>query len=167
MAQRTNVLDDNGAIIKVGTTGTIGSLMTRELECIKHSDQTHPSVQRKQQTAPVSIHCGSNPRKTLQKRNQTNEHGSGSYNDSGSSTGHANGASNIDGQKLRHAPGRNGHKIPMLVSDGSSADQNLNTDKAEKKAHSSIVEVVDLKCSNPMSTRLKKLGFSKLSESIS
>lgn len=158
MAQRTNVLNHNGATIKVGTTGTIGSLMSRELECIKHSDQTYPSMQLRQQIVPVSIHCGANPRKTLQKRNQISEHGSSSHND---------GASNIEGQKLRHAPRRNGHKIPMLVSDGSPADPNLNTDKAEKKAHSYVVEVVDLKCSNPMSTRLKKLGFSKLSESIS
>ncbi|KAG6484308.1 hypothetical protein ZIOFF_061110 [Zingiber officinale] len=156
MAQRTNAIDRNGAAIKVGTIGTIGSLMTRELECTKHSDQTCPPMQRKQQTAPVSIHCGANSRKTLQKRNQTNEHGSSSRNDSGSSTGHANGA-----------PRRNGPEIPMLVTDGSLVDQHPNTDKAEKKAHSYIVEVVDLKCSNPMSTRLKKLGFSKLSESIS
>lgn len=168
MAQRTNALNHNGGTVKVGTTGTISSLMTRELESIKHSDQTYPPTQRKQQTAPVSIPCGANPRKALQKKNQINEQGNSSnYNGSGSSTGHTNCASNIEGQKLRHVPRKTGYKIPMLVSDGSPMDQTLNTCKAEKKAHSYIVEVVDLKCSNPMSTRLKKLGFSKLSESIS
>ncbi|XP_074573963.1 uncharacterized protein LOC141830435 [Curcuma longa] len=168
MAQRTNALNHKGDTVKVGTTGTISSLMTRELESIKHSDQTCTPTQRKQQTAPVSIPCGANPRKALQKRNQINEQGSSNnYNGGGSSTGHTNCARNIEGQKLRHAPRKTGHKIPMLVSDGSPMDQTLNACKAEKKAHSYIVEVVDLKCSNPMSTRLKKLGFSKLSESIS
>jgi hypothetical protein len=45
-------------------------------------------------------------------------------------------------------------------------DRSPNTEKAKKKGNRYGVEVVDVKCSNPMSSRLRKLGFSKLSETF-
>ncbi|WOL15144.1 hypothetical protein Cni_G23925 [Canna indica] len=170
MPQRPDVISDDGSSVKVGTTGTIGSLMTRELESMKHSEQASSSVQRKQQTGPVSVPCGANPKKALQKRNHTLEHGGNSSsinNNSGSTSGHTHAASHMDVEKPRHTPRKNGHRAPMLVSGDSAVDRNLGNDRAEKKAHTYFVEVVDIKCNNPMSNRLKKLGFSKLSESIS
>ena len=62
----------------------------------------------------------------------------------------------------------------MLGSDSIAPDRTLSRKKTEKKG-SNIVEIVDIKCGNqdrawasPISitNHLKKLGFSKLSESI-
>lgn len=163
MPQSANAVNDDGSSVTVGTTGTIGSLMTRELESMKQPEQTSSSAPRKQQTGPVSVPCGANPMKALQKRNHTS--GCESSSNGGSSNGQAHGASDVP--KHRHIPRRNVHQMPMLISDDAHKDRNLGTQKVEKKTHNYIVEVVDLKCSNPMSSRLKKLGFSKLSESTS
>ncbi|XWS09826.1 hypothetical protein CRYUN_Cryun39dG0022900 [Craigia yunnanensis] len=67
---------------------------------------------------------------------------------------------------------KNIHQIPMLDSDNNALDRTLSRQKSDKKV-SSVVEVVDIKCGNPdkawaspITNRLKKLGFSKRSESI-
>ncbi|PKU65508.1 hypothetical protein MA16_Dca012230 [Dendrobium catenatum] len=59
----------------------------------------------------------------------------------------------------------NGQLAPIL-SNEANTDKNTRTKRPWKKIHTYIVEAVDIKCNNPMSNRLKKLGFSKLSESI-
>ncbi|EHA8590681.1 hypothetical protein COCNU_scaffold022222G000010 [Cocos nucifera] len=159
MPWTTEVINDNGDLIKVGTTGTIGSLMSRELEPMKQSSQASSSSRRRPQTGPVTVPCGASPKKTLQRKNPPNESGSSSSNGTDHRTpGY--------GHKPRHKPRKNGHRVPMLGSDNIPIDRNPNTENVEKKGQSYTVEIVDLKCSNPMSSRLKKLGFSKLSESI-
>jgi hypothetical protein len=62
--------------------------------------------------------------------------------------------------------------MPMLGSDNSTLDRTPSREKSDKKA-THIVEIVDIKCgnpdrawANPITNKLKKLGFSKLSESI-
>ncbi|XP_009405620.2 uncharacterized protein LOC103988727 isoform X1 [Musa acuminata AAA Group] len=163
MPQKEDATNDDGGSVKIGTTGTIGSLMTREIESMK---QASSSAQRKQQTGPVSVPCGANPRKALQRRNQTNEYGSTGSSSSG--TGHTHCSNHEDAQKSQHTPRKKGHRhAPILRSDDSPTNRNMDTDKVEKKVHTYMVKVVDLKCGNPMSSRLKKLSFSKLSESIS
>ncbi|XP_065025067.1 uncharacterized protein LOC135649978 [Musa acuminata AAA Group] len=154
-----DVSDDGEGSLEVGTTGTIGSLMTRELESMKRSEQASSSARRRQQTGPVFVPCGAAPGKASRRRNQADGCGS-----SGSSIGQDHCA---DAQKRRHSTRKNGHRVPILGSGDSPMARNSGTDKVEKKGHGYTVEVVDLKCSNPMSNRLKKLSFSKLSESIS
>ncbi|THU46217.1 hypothetical protein C4D60_Mb09t02620 [Musa balbisiana] len=170
-----DVGDDGEASLEVGTTGTIGSLMTRELESMKHSEQASSSARRRQQTesmkhseqasssarrrqqtGPVFVPCGAAPGKASRRRNQADGCGSGI------GQGHS-----ADAQKRRHSTRKNDHRVPILGSGDSPMARNSGTDKVEKKGHGYTVEVVDLKCSNPMSNRLKKLSFSKLSESIS
>ncbi|XP_026656487.1 uncharacterized protein LOC103695858 [Phoenix dactylifera] len=160
MPWTTEVINGNGDSIKVGTTGTIGSLMSQELESMKQSSQASSSTRGKHQTGPVTVPCGASPKKTLQRKNPPNESGSSR---SSSDTDHRTPGY---GHKPRHNPRKNGHRVPMLGSDDIPIDRNSNIDKMEKKGQPYIVEIVDLKCSNPMSSRLKKLGFSKLSESI-
>lgn len=60
----------------------------------------------------------------------------------------------------------------MLSADSIALDRTPIREKTDKKG-SNIVEIVDIKCGNqdrawasPITNRLKKLGFSKLSESI-
>lgn len=60
----------------------------------------------------------------------------------------------------------------MISLDGASTptDRTPNRNRIDRKG-SYIVEVVDIQCGHPekawLTNRLKKLGFSKLSESIS
>ncbi|XP_078180985.1 hexon [Carex rostrata] len=146
-------------VIKVGSTGTVASLMSRELENIKITQVTPQDAaasssnantrRKKYQSSPVSVPCGANPKKIVipQKSNLSKE----------------------EADKLpRSVRKNNGRDAPMLSGDCAGTDQNSNPSfaKSGKKGHLNAVEVVDLKCTNPMSSRLRKLGFSKLSESI-
>lgn len=162
MAQKTVLANSDGGIIKVGTTGTIGSLMTKELESMKNASPTSKASQRKMQTNSVSVPCGTTPKKIQPRRNSSIECGSSS----GSGNGNINLRDHGDMQKPRFTTPRNGHKGPMLGSKNVNIDKNVGRDKLGKKGSSHLVEVVDMKCNNPMSSRLKKLGFSKLSESV-
>lgn len=153
----------NGASVKVGATGTVSSLMSRELNSTKSSPQPSPSSSRRRhQSAPVSVPCGASPRKAIQRKASQDDSPGSRSRSSSSSTRSSNGSTS---QRSSSAQS-NGNRVPILRSNDILADRNPNVDKAEKKGHAYIVEVVDLKCNNPMSSRLKKLGFSKLSESI-
>ncbi|XP_054804369.1 uncharacterized protein LOC129307431 [Prosopis cineraria] len=148
-----------GGSIKVGTTGTISSLMTRELE------QQFSSTPRKQvtsRTKPQTLPSNGNitPKK-LQPRN--------SFDEASSSSG-IHRSTKIP-QKTK-TNGRHSHRIPMLGFDSFVVDKSPTREKKDKKI-SNIVEVVDIKCGNsdkawatPITNRLRKLGFSKLSETI-
>lgn len=148
-------------VIKVGSTGTVASLMTRELDNIKitqitpqdaaaASSSSHANTRRKKyQSAPISVPCGVHPKKIVSPKK--------------------NNLSKEEADKLPRSARRNGYDAPMLRGDGvGTTDQNSNPSLAKggKKGHLNAVEVVDLKCNNPMSSRLRKLGFSKLSETI-
>lgn len=160
-------------MVKVGTTGTVSSLMSQELETVNDSPQPPPaaaaaaasSSRKKLQTAPVSVPCGYNPKRSQLRKNTPLDPGSSSSGSSSSSSSNSGSRSPLDTQKPK--PRRNGHRSPMLNPAATATEKNAAKENAEKKkGHAHIVEVVDLKCNNPMSSRLKKLGFSKLSESV-
>uniref|UniRef100_A0ACD5U7J8 Uncharacterized protein n=5 Tax=Avena sativa TaxID=4498 RepID=A0ACD5U7J8_AVESA len=151
---------EGGGAIKVGTTGTIGSLMIRELEAIKVTPQGAATPRLRRQSSPVSVPCGASPRKTILRKNSSNV----SCSSGSSSNGRTLGAE--EAGKARRSSQRNKSDSPMLHSDGVLVDRSPNVEKAKKKGNFHVVEVVDVRCSNPMSSRLRKLGFSKLSETF-
>ncbi|XP_062190668.1 uncharacterized protein LOC133893614 [Phragmites australis] len=151
----TELVHGEGGTIKVGTTGTIGSLMTRELEAIKVVPQAATTPRLRRQGCPVSVPCGASPRKIVQRKSSSNV--------SSSSNSGTDGASAEEACKPKRISRRHTFNSPMLRSDSALLDRSPNTNKAKKKGNVYGVEVVDIKCSNPMSSRLRKLGFSKLS----
>lgn len=171
MAQRLEGIKGGGGSIKLGTTGTISSLMTRELDQISSIPHKQvPSTSRsKPRTLPVSVPCSSTS--TIPKRLQpskSSDEASSSSRSSKSTTNHRI-TGNVMSQKTK-ANGRKTHRTPMLGSD--NFDRSPVIEKNHKKIPN-IVEVVDIKCgkaekawATPLTSRLKKLGFSKLSESI-
>ncbi|ONK75279.1 uncharacterized protein A4U43_C03F15210 [Asparagus officinalis] len=164
MTQTPDIPKENGDQIKIGTTGKVGSLMSKELECIKNSPQASYSPRKKLQGPPVSVPCGYSPRRSQQRKNQPNDPSSSRS----SNCSNTDSQSSADDQKTKTKPRRNEHGSLMLASTETTLEKNPGKEKLEKKkkkGHTHIVEVVDLKCNNPMSSRLKKLGFSKLSES--
>ena len=165
MAQTLEGVKGGGGSIKLGTTGTISSLMTRELDQISSAPHKQVSSRSKPRTLPVSVSCGSTTPKRLQPRKSSDEASSSgcSNNTNHRSLGKA--------QKTKSS-GRSTHRIPILGYDNSPVDRSPAREKNDKKK-TNIVEVVDIKCGNadkawatPLTSRLKKLGFSKLSESI-
>ncbi|KAJ3670427.1 hypothetical protein LUZ60_010751 [Juncus effusus] len=158
---KSNSNSKENLAIKVGSTGTVASLMSRELDTMKisqiapqdassSSSNTNPR-RKKNQSNPISVPCGANPKKIVSPKKKN--------------------SSNGDDDKL---PKRNVRKsrydAPILRGDFVGTDRNPNSNPkigyGVKKGNLNFVEVVDLKCNNPMSSRLRKLGFSKLSESI-
>ncbi|XP_022753939.1 uncharacterized protein LOC111302272 isoform X2 [Durio zibethinus] len=165
MVQKLEAIKGGGGSIKVGTTGTISSLMTRELDSIKSAPQTPVSLIHNPQTIPASVACGSAAPKRLQRRKSL---------DGASTSGSSNSMSYKSPQTAQKTKSfhKNIHQIPMLGSDNIALDRTPSRQKSDKKV-SKIVEVVDIKCGNPdrawaspITHRLKKLGFSKLSQSI-
>lgn len=166
MVQTLEAIKGGGGSIRVGATGTVSSLMTRELESIKVEAPTPTASSRnKLQTASVSVPCGVTTPKKLQPRKSSDEASS-------------SGSSNYITQRNPELPQRpkthlkTTSQIPMLNSDSIGMDKTPIRQKANKKGPT-IVEVVDIKCGSsgrawagPVTNRLKKLGFSKLSESI-
>lgn len=152
------LVNGEGGAIKVGTTGTIGSLMTRELEAIKVAPQGAATPRLRRQSSPVSVPCGASPRKIIPRKSSSSV--------SSSSNGRADRVSAEEACKTRRSSQRNKSSSPMLHSDGVLVDRSPNFEKAKKKGTVHGVEVVDVRCGNPMSSRLRKLGFSKLSETF-
>lgn len=153
-----------GGSIKVGTTGTISSLMTRELDSIKSAPQTPVSIRHKAHTVPVSVDCNYGTPKRIQVRKSMDEASTSRGSNS------MNGRSPQNGQK-RKSNAKSTHRVPMLGADNIALDRTPSRGKIERKVN--IVEIVDIRCGNPdkawaspITTRLKKLGFSKLSESM-
>ncbi|KAB1200069.1 hypothetical protein CJ030_MR0G008544 [Morella rubra] len=161
MVQTLEAIKGGGGSIRVGTTGTISSLMTRELDSINSAAQMPVSSRTKPQAVPVAITCGATTPKILQPR-KSSDAASSSYIDQT--------IPEITRKTKRET--RKTHRIPMLSSDNRALDRTPSREKIDKKG-SSIVDIVDIKCGNqdrawasPITNRLKKLGFSKLSESI-
>ncbi|KAK3127186.1 hypothetical protein QOZ80_7AG0569560 [Eleusine coracana subsp. coracana] len=149
-----------GGTIKIGTTGTIGSLMTKELADIKVTPQAVATPRLRRQGCPVSVPCGASPRKVVLRKS------SSSVTSNSGNNGRTDRVSAEESCKTRKISRRHTFNSPILHSDGMLADRSPNTEKAKKKGNTYGVEVVDVKCSNPMSSRLRKLGFSKLSETF-
>lgn len=165
MVQTLEAIKGGGGSIRVGTTGTISSLMTRELESIKSAPQKRVLSKTKHRAVPVSVPSGATTPKSLQPRKSSEEASS-----SGSSH-HIDRKSPEISRKIKSYT-RNTHRIPMLGSDSIALDRTPTREKTNKKGPN-IVEIVDIKCGNqdrawasPITSRLKKLGFSKLSESV-
>lgn len=135
MVPNLETIKGGGGSIKVGTTGTISTLMSRELESPK---QGLPPIKTSTFSESVSI-----PRKpkTKQCENRIKPHN------------------------------RRSSQLPMLDSDDVSLEATPHRGKVDRKGGLNIVEIVDLNCGNadrawatPIANKLKKLGFSKLSE---
>ncbi|XP_028758569.1 uncharacterized protein LOC114717553 [Neltuma alba] len=147
-----------GGSIKVGTIGTISSLMTRELEQ-QNSPAPHKQVTSRTKPRALSSNNNTTPRKLHPRK---------SFDEASSSSG-IHRSTKIP-QKTK-SNGRHSHRAPMLGFD-SFVDRSPMREKNDKKIPN-IVEVVDIKCGSsdkawatPLTNRLKKLGFSKLSETI-
>lgn len=162
MPYATEHVNGEGATIKVGSTGTIGSLMTRELDASKVAPQVAAPPAIRRQSSPVSVPCGASPRKIILRKRSSNVTSSSNS----SSNGRTDRVSAEEACKPRRSSQRNTFSSPMLHSDGVLVDRSPNVDKVKKKGNVYGVKVVDVKCGNPMSSRLKKLGFSKLSETF-
>ncbi|CAA7025888.1 unnamed protein product [Microthlaspi erraticum] len=184
MVQKLELIRGGGGSIKIGATGTVATLMTRELDSMKQqpSPQTPTTTTRPvRTTVPVSVDCGtsssSTPRRHKARRSSSDEASSSSNNNVRTPKGHHNakithqlpmlGSENVRTPKGHHN-GKSTHQVPMLGSDNVSLQ---GTPRREKRMN--IVDIVDVKCgnpdrawANPITSRLKKLGFSKLSESI-
>ncbi|KAK7385952.1 hypothetical protein VNO78_31952 [Psophocarpus tetragonolobus] len=120
MAQSLEGIKGGGGSIKLGTTGTIGSLMTRELDHISSAPKKQVfSTRSKTQTLPVSVPCGnSTTQKRLQPRKSSVEASSSGSSKNANRRGPGNGIS----QKTK-TNGRNTQRIPMLGSDKCSVDR--------------------------------------------
>lgn len=149
---------EEGAVT-VGTTGTISLLMTRELDQISSTSKPR-----------ISVSSGSSTPKRQQPRKSFEASSSSSSNRSSNIINHI-GPGIGPKTKLN---GKHTHQIPMLGSHNLPLDTTSPvTKKKDKKKKSKIAEVVDIKCgyadkawATPITNSLKKLGFSKLSESI-
>lgn len=165
MVQKLEAIKGGGGSIRVGATGTVSSLMTRELESSKVEPQTSTASSRnKHQTAPVSIPCGVPTPKKLPRKS------SDEASSSGTSTYINQRHPDIPQKPKTHL--KTTSQIPMLDSHNFGMDKTPIRQKANKKGPN-IVEVVDIKCggsgrawAGPVTNRLKKLSFSKLSESV-
>ncbi|KAG4161587.1 hypothetical protein ERO13_D01G065000v2 [Gossypium hirsutum] len=168
MVQKLEAIKGGGGSIKVGTKGTISSLMTRELDSVKPAPKTPVSFRHKSQTIPTSVACGSPTPKRLQLRKSLD-----GASTSGNDNNYISYKHHQTSQKTKSLS-KSTHQIPMLGFENIALDRTPSRQKSDKKV-SNIVEVVDIKCgkypdrawSNPVTNRLKKLGFSKLSQSIS
>ncbi|XP_024967608.1 uncharacterized protein LOC112507308 [Cynara cardunculus var. scolymus] len=151
MVQTLEAIKGGGGSIKVGSTGTINALMTRELQSIKVASP-------KTALEPTDAATDTKP-----KADEASTSSSNTMNEKHTSIP----------QKTKHHHTRKGSRNPILHhSDSVSVDGSgsPNRRKTDKKG-SCMVEIVDIKCgvpdknwANPITNRFKKLSFSKLSE---
>ncbi|GFP90006.1 hypothetical protein PHJA_001144400 [Phtheirospermum japonicum] len=138
MEPTLEAIKGGGGSIKVGTTGTISALMSKELEPNKPA-----SSRPKPKTSRSTSGFIKNPK----------------------------GPETLKRTKIQS---RRTHQIPMLSDDNISIDGTpIRPKKPARKGPAGVVEIVDIKCGgsdrkwvNPITDRLKKISFSKLSESI-
>ncbi|CAK9150263.1 unnamed protein product [Ilex paraguariensis] len=160
MVQTMEAIQGGRRSIRVGTTGTISALMSRELESSESATTRNTSP-----TVSVLVPSGANIPKPLKPITSA---------DDASSSGSGNSIDHKSPENVRRTKhyNRKTHHIPMLGSDNISLDGTPIRRKPDKNG-SNIVEIVDIKCGNrdrtwttPITNRLKKLSFSKLSESV-
>ncbi|XP_052206416.1 uncharacterized protein LOC127810877 [Diospyros lotus] len=164
MVPTLKAIKGGGGSVKVGTTGTIGTLMSRELESAAKSTAQPPvSSRNESHTDSISVSSDAITFKRLKPRTVLDEASSSS---SCSRTA-INKKNPETARKTKHQ-NRKTQQIPMLYSDNISLDGTPSREKPDKRG-SYIVEVVDLKCgntertwANPITNRFKELGFSKL-----
>ncbi|CAH8381881.1 unnamed protein product [Eruca vesicaria subsp. sativa] len=175
MAQKLEMIRGGGGSIKIGATGTVATLMTRELDSMKQPSPQTPTTRPVRTTIPVSVDCGtssSTPRRPKPRKSSDEASSSNARTPKGHSTKSTHQLPNVGSDNLKTPKGHNAksstHQLPMLGSDNVSLQ---GTPRREKRMN--IVDIVDVKCgnpdrawANPITSRLKKLGFSKLNESI-
>lgn len=162
MAQTLEAIKGGGGSVKVGSTGTISALMSRELQSVKYaSPNPETSAEKSPQPADLVASEAATPKRLKPKVSADEASSSGS-------NGNINHKNPEITRKTKHHTSKS--QIPILVSDNISTDGTPIRAKPNKKG-SYIVEVVDVKCgspdrawASPITNRLKKLGFSKLSE---
>ncbi|KAE9606348.1 hypothetical protein Lalb_Chr10g0106921 [Lupinus albus] len=116
MSQSVEGIKGGGGSVKLGTTGTIGSLITKELDEI--------SSRSKPRTLAVSFARGLTTPKRLQPRKSSHEassSGSSSNNTKHRSTG------------MSHTNAKNDHRIPMLGSQNFTEDRTPGRQKSIKR----------------------------------
>ncbi|CAN1242895.1 hypothetical protein LINPERPRIM_LOCUS5489 [Linum perenne] len=160
MVQKLEAIKGGGGSIKVGTTGTISNLITRELESAISSPQaSNPPRDLKLGTDTVSVPCSATSPRRLQARKPTDE--------ASSSSSRNNIRCSETAKKEKHQA-KGSHRVPMLAGDGVTLERTPSREKKNRRVVK-FVEVVDVKCGTPgtpLTSKLKKLGFSKLSEGM-
>ncbi|KNA06409.1 hypothetical protein SOVF_181180 [Spinacia oleracea] len=186
MAPTLEAIRGGGGSVKVGTIGTVGSLMTREIE--SSSCTSTPRT-------PVSVVRGNGPLKPRKSMSETSSSitTTGIKHEVLRTTKTQNLSTTTTPRRLKQntpledvgnnnqgiskrsldLPGKTrSHKhsyhIPMLGSENIHLEKTPIRDKPMKKG-SNIVDIVDIRCGRPggsISNRLKKLNFSKLSQSF-
>lgn len=142
MTQKLEAIRGGGGSIKVGTTGTISALMSREFEYAKSASISAST----NHAAPTRLKPGI------------------SADEASSSSGMGSSRNHKDPENSRRKHGT--PQIPMLKAydnDNTSVDGTPIRKKPVKKGHC-MVEIVDIKCRIPITHRLKKVSFSKLSD---
>ncbi|KAL2518547.1 Uncharacterized protein Adt_14794 [Abeliophyllum distichum] len=162
MVQTLEAIKGGGGSIKVGSTGTISVLMSRELESSNSAARMPDTHRNDSSPASVSSPADETSSRRLKSKTLVDEASS-------SGTSSVNHRVPETMTKKKHYVGKT-HQIPMLEADNISIDGTPIRPKPAKKG-SGMVEIVDIKCGNldrtwasPITNRLKKLGFSKLSE---
>ncbi|KAL6999233.1 hypothetical protein U1Q18_000394 [Sarracenia purpurea var. burkii] len=158
-----------GGSIKVGTTGTISALMSKELEPKKSESQIPVSSRNRSHEGSISVPSDAITPRRLKPKPSIDEGSSSS-----SSSTIINKKSIEIARKTKNYNRKKTHQIPILDSDNISLDGTPSRGKPDHKRGSYIVEVVDIKCGanpdrtwvSPITSRLKKLSFSKLSENV-
>ncbi|XP_049415098.1 uncharacterized protein LOC125877864 [Solanum stenotomum] len=163
MVQTLESIRGGGGSIKVGTTGTISALMSRELDSKPSASTT--SVSRRYRSPTVcSFAAGdaTSPKRT--KPRTSIDKASCSW----ASEDNKNDSEIV--RKVKHYNCRT-PQIPILESENISVDGTRIRKKPDRKGLA-LVEIVDIKCgssgkthANLMKNSLKKNSFSKLSES--
>ncbi|XP_049343449.1 uncharacterized protein LOC125807750 [Solanum verrucosum] len=164
MVQTLESIRGGGGSIKVGTTGTISALMSRELDSKPSASTT--SVSRRYRSPTVcSFAAGdaTSPKRT--KPRTSIDKASCSW----ASEDHKNDSEIV--RKAKQYYNCRTPQIPMLKSENISVDGTPIRKKPDRKGLA-LVEIVDIKCgssgkthANLMKNSLKKNSFSKLSES--
>ncbi|KAL0320781.1 UNVERIFIED_CONTAM: hypothetical protein Sradi_5339600 [Sesamum radiatum] len=154
MVQALEAVRGGGGSIKVGTTGTVSALMTRELESTK-SESKVPSLS----TSVSVLTADTTPRREKPGTS------AGEVGSSSSTSSCKNHKGPETARRRKHHSGSS--ETPMLTADDISIDGTPIRRKPVKKGISAVA-IVDIKCGvNPITNRLKKLGFSKSSNKLS
>lgn len=141
MAHKQDNFRSKSGSIKVGATGKVSTLMTRELDDLELTSSNHVSHKRNTQSFPVTVCCGESRRQTLYNPANTTR-----------STDQRTEAKIQRKMPMRHTS----YDIPMSASENVSMRRKCVKDE---KRRPQLVEVVNLECG----TSLKKAWSSRTS----
>ncbi|XP_057540441.1 uncharacterized protein LOC130818327 [Amaranthus tricolor] len=164
LAPPLEAIKGGGGSIKVGTIGTIGSLMTREIESSSHTSSPRTAAPAVRGRGPLK------PRKSVSEASSSSTATRPRQNPSTTTPKRPKQKTPFEdvGNNSKTRSHKRSYHIPMLGSENIHLEKTPIRDKPTKKG-SYIVDIVDINCGNPgvsLSNRLKKLNFSKLSQSF-